>query len=93
MPKLIPALSAACALALTAYLGLLATAVLFAASQTELAASVREAESRVGALETQYYAQIASLNEIDAASIGLVLPERVEYVALDGTPTVTRASR
>lgn len=91
--RIIPVLSYTCATAFAGYLALLVMAVLFASSQTALSAAAREAESRVGALETEYYAAIGALNSTDAVGAGLVTPTRVEYVAEDGTPTVTRADR
>ncbi len=75
------------------YVACIATAIFFATLRTELSAAVREAETRVGALETDYYQAIARLNATDIGSIGYVTPNQVVYIALDGTPTFTRADR
>ena len=92
LSRLIPVMGVMCAALLGIYLVLLTTAVFFAASQTELSLKLREAESRVGSLETEYYAEIARISGVDLYASGLVTPTRTEYVALDGTPTTfTRA--
>lgn len=84
-------MGAMCAGLLGLYLVLLTTAIFFAASETELSLALREAESRVASLETEYYAEIARISDADLYANGLVTPSRTEYVAADGTPTFTRA--
>lgn len=91
--KTITALSVLSICMLVAYVACIATAMFFATVRTELSASVRQVETRVGALETDYYDAITRLNAMDVTSIGYVTPDDVEYVALDGSPTVTRANR
>lgn len=92
LSRLIPVMGVMCAVLLGVYLMLLTTAIFFAASQTELSLSLREAESRVGALETEYYAEIARISGADLYANGLVTPTKTEYVAADGRPsTFTRA--
>lgn len=91
--KTIPVLSVACISALVLYLALLATTVFFAAWQTELAASLRASETAAGSLETEYYAALDKLSAADASAAGLVKPVAVNYVALGGTPALTRAGR
>lgn len=89
--RLTKILTVLCSIAFGSYLVLFIATIVFASVRTDLSAELRDAQVRVGALETQYYEAIAILNETDVASAGLVVPEDVEYVALDGTPTVTRA--
>ena len=78
---------------LVLYVGLIGTAIFFATLRTELSASLRETETRVGALETEYYQALSRLNATDVESIGYVTPVNVAYIARDGVSAVTRASR
>lgn len=82
-----------CATVFTAYIGLVIATVFFATWETQLAASAGDAESRIAALETEYYAAIASLNSTNVASAGFGRPARVEYVAENGKPTFTFAPK
>lgn len=78
---------------LVAYVACMATAIFFATLRTELTAQVRASEIRVGALETEYYQAMSRIDESEIASRGFVTPHNVNYVAVDGTPTLTRADR
>ena len=64
-----------------------------ASDLAELTAQVRASEIRVGALETEYYQAMSRIDESEIASRGFVTPHNVNYVAVDGTPTLTRADR
>lgn len=89
--RLTKILSVLCGIAFGTYMVLFVATIIFASVRTDVSAELRDAQVRVGALETQYYEAIAVLNDTDVTSAGLVVPDDVEYVALDGTPTVTRA--
>lgn len=78
---------------LAGYVACMATAIFFATLRTELTAQVRASEIRVGALETEYYQAIGRIDESEVALRGFVTPNNVNYVAVDGTPTLTRADR
>lgn len=92
MPKnAIAILSLSCGASFAAYLLLVLATVFFASMQTGLALEAREAESRIAALETEYYGAIDRLSGADLASAGLGNPKKVEYVSLHGAPAVTRA--
>lgn len=92
MPKnTITILSVTCGVLVFMYVALIGVAIFFATLRTELGAEVRQAETRVAALETKYYEAIAKLNATDVTALGYVSPTQVGYVALDGTHTVTRA--
>lgn len=92
-PKTIALLSVSCGSVCAAYLALMIAAVFFAAWENTLSSSARDAEMRIAALETEYFAAIDTLQGADLATIGLAEPSRVEYVAEAGTPAVTRATR
>lgn len=92
-PKTIAILSFSCGTVFVAYLALMLATVFFAAWENTLAASARDAETRIAVLEAEYFAAIDSLQATDLAHIGLAEPSRVEYVAEVGAPAVTRAER
>ncbi len=89
--RLIPILSLSCATLFVAYVALVIATIFFAALETKLAASMRDAESRIASLETEYYDAIEKLNSTNVASAGFHQPRSVEYVAANGKPTVTFA--
>lgn len=89
--RLIPLLSISCSILIGVYLVLVATTIFFAAWETKLSASVRASESRIVALETEYYAAIDAINTTNLASAGYTRPKSVEYVNQTGSPTVTFA--
>lgn len=92
MPKnAVAVLSLSCGATLTAYIALIIATVFFASLQTGFAHEAREAESRIAALETEYYDAIDRLSGADLALRGLHEPRRVEYVSLGGAPSFTRA--
>ncbi|MCI0597601.1 hypothetical protein L0Y34_00790 [Candidatus Parcubacteria bacterium] len=84
-------LSVACAALFVAYVALFATTIFFATLTTERSALVRELETRVASLETEYFSTIAQLSTIDLLSSGYVTPTAVEYVSRGKGPSVTRA--
>ncbi|HRH24483.1 MAG TPA: hypothetical protein PK109_02760 [Candidatus Paceibacterota bacterium] len=89
--KTIPILGFSCALLFAGYIVLVIATVFFATWETELASSASLTESRIAALETEYFDAIATLSETNVASAGYNHPERVEYVAANGKPTFTLA--
>lgn len=89
--RLIPILSLSCTAVFVAYIALVFATIFFASLETELSASMREAESRIASLETEYYDALATINATNVAAAGFHRPERVEYVAANGKPTVTLA--
>lgn len=91
--KTIPILGFSCGAVFTAYIALVIAAIFFATWETQLAAAAGDAESRIAALETEYYDAIADLNTTNVASAGFGHPSRVEYVAENGKPTVTLAPK
>lgn len=91
--KTITILSFSCGAVFTAYLALVIAAIFFATWETKLAASAGDTESRIAALETEYYDAIATLNGTNIASAGFHKPEHVEYVAENGKPTFTFAPK
>lgn len=92
-PKTIAILSLSCGSLFTAYIALMIATVFFATWQTGLAAAARDAETRIAALETEYFEAIDTLGAADMHAKGLGEPARVQYVAANGTPSVTRADR
>lgn len=86
-------LSISCGVLLTAYVALVAVTIYFATMRTELTSALRDLESNVSALETDYYGAISKLDAIDVTSAGFVTPLKVGYIAENGTPTFTRADR
>lgn len=89
--RLITYLGFSCGTLFAAYAALLIATIFFATWQTGLAASMRESEARVMALETEYYEAIAQLNATDVSAIGFYTPSKTEYVAEAGSPTFTLA--
>lgn len=85
-------LSISAVVLLVAYIACMATAIFFATLRTELTAQVRDAEIRVGSLETRYYDAIARIQSTDMLSRGFVTPQSVGY-AKNGILTLTRADR
>ncbi len=86
-------LAYACVTLVAAYIALFATTLFFASVRSGLAAELRERESVVAALETDYYDAISRINAGDYVSLGLVSPVAVEYVTEGGDTAVTRADR
>lgn len=83
----------ACAATFLVYVVLMAGALYFASSATELAGIARAKEADVVALETEYYAAIAVITETDPAELGFVMPAKVVYVEANGAPAFSRADR
>ena len=89
--KIIPILGLSCAAVFAGYIVLVIATVFFATWETELASSASLAESRIAALEAEYFDAIAVVSTTNVASAGYHAPERVEYVAANGNPTFTLA--
>jgi hypothetical protein len=73
------------------YIGLMITTIFFASWQTQLARGIDDTRSRIQALETRYYDEIAKLDSTDPGSVGLVAPKKVEYVVAARMPGLTFA--
>lgn len=87
--RTISVLSASAGALVLLYLALVVTTVTFAAMRTDLAASVRDTESRIASLETRYYAQVGVLSATDPASMDLHKPVAVHYATLQSAPTLS----
>lgn len=77
--RTISMLGATVVLLITVYIGLVVTTITYAAMQTELALTARDAESSIGAIETAYYAQVGVLSATDPKSMDLYKPSAVHY--------------
>ena len=86
-------LSLACAAVFAAYVVFLVAAISFAAVEVERSRAATDKESAVVALETKYYAAVATLAKADPAALGFVAPVRVVYVTENGAPAFSRAAR
>lgn len=91
--RTITILAATSGVLFAAYVALVGVTVYFATIRTELSLSVRDLESEVAALETEYYNAISELSVTDTALLGFVTPSEVDYVAQGGEPALTRAER
>ncbi|MBA3789022.1 hypothetical protein H0X32_01335 [Patescibacteria group bacterium] len=78
--RLIPILSLSCGGLVTLYIGLVVSTVFFATWQTQTVSSVRDTESAIGNLETNYYTTLTRVSAIDPHSVGYVSPSNVKYV-------------
>ncbi len=87
--RTISVLAASCGALIALYIGLVVTTVSYAAWQTDLAAAMRNTDANIASLESQYYAQVARLDSVDPASIGLVTPSSVKYAVMVSGPTLT----
>ncbi len=74
---------------LSVYVVLVIATVSFATMQTELALSVRDTESRIGVLETHYYAQVGMISATDPHTLNLSKPAKVSYAALAPAPSLS----
>lgn len=75
------------------YIAIMITTIFFAAWQTQLARGIDDTRSRIQALETRYYSEIAKLDSTDPGSVGLVAPSKIEYVVAARTSGLTFADR
>lgn len=89
--KCLSRLALACAATFGVYVVFMVMAIYFASSATELSGIARSKEADVVALETEYYAAISELSQMNPAALGLVAPRQVGYVAAAGGPSVSRA--
>lgn len=71
------------------YIGLVIVTVTFAAIQTDLALAVRDTETEIGMIETQYYVQVGALAAVDPASLDLRKPSVVTYATLAQAPSLS----
>lgn len=74
------ALSILASALLATYLTIMVTTVVLAAMQTRVAADIRATAAEITRLESSYYSAIASLHAADAAALGFVEPQSVEFV-------------
>ncbi len=72
------------------YLFLMVATVTLATWRTDLAGSVRDTEYAISMLESEYYAAIENIGNIDPSAIGLVKPVAVTYVAMTLPPGLSR---
>ena len=75
------------------YIVLVVTTIFFAAWQTQLASRIDDAHASISALEDEYYAAIARIDATDPSALGLVAPDRVEYVVAARVPGLSFAGR
>ncbi len=62
------------------YLGLIATAMAYAALEVEFSDSIKNDEASVAVLESNYLNKIATITTTDTASLGYTTPVAVVYV-------------
>ncbi len=86
-------LSYACLALVGAYLVLITATLFFASVKSSLTGELRERETAVASLETEYYDAIAALSTENYVSAGFVSPSAVRYVSAGGDAVVTRADR
>ncbi len=79
--RIIPLLGISCGALTTLYVGLVVTTIFFAAWQTNAMSSVRNTESAIGNLESNYYSAINRISSLNPSTLGFVSPARVEYVS------------
>ena len=72
-----------------AYVALVVVTVTYATVQTDLALSVRDTESAISTVETDYYAQVSRLSATDPSSMQLQKPRVVSYATLLQAPSLT----
>jgi hypothetical protein len=71
------------------YIALVIVTVTFAAIQTDLELSVRDAETEIGMIETSYYEQVGALAAVDPATMNLRKPSGVTYATLAQAPSLS----
>jgi hypothetical protein len=91
--RTITVLSLAAGLIFITYIVLVIVTITFATIQTSLAASVRDTEGALSALETTYYASLAREDASTPASAGLVAPTVVEYAIAKPAPGISFAGK
>lgn len=87
--RTISVLSIAAGALVAVYVVLVVTTVTFAAWQTELALTARDAESTIGNLETRYYGAVGALSATDPGSMNLGKPLAVSYATEAPAPTLS----
>jgi hypothetical protein len=88
---MIPILAFFSAVVFIAYIALVIAAVVFANAQTTLSAEVRDRQTRISALEMQYYGDISRISDTNVASLGYRAPVKAQYVEAVGSPAVSLA--
>ena len=78
--RLIPALSVSCGALTVLYVTLVVSTIFFATWQTAAMSSVRNAESQIGSLESNYYAAMDHASTLSPATLGFVAPVEIKYV-------------
>jgi hypothetical protein len=86
--RIIPMLSFSCGVLTLLYIGLVSMTIFYATVQTQGTTSVRNAESAIANLETQYYSTMNQITNMNPATVGFVQPAVIKYVseAQDGNP-------
>lgn len=69
---------------LVAYIGLIAVVMSYAALTVEFSQSVRDGESAVAALESEYLSRIAGITASDYSALGYQKPVSQEFVRAEG---------
>lgn len=69
---------------LVTYIGLIAVVMSYAASTVEFSQSVRDDESAVAALESEYLSRIANLTAADYTALGYEKPVSQAFVRAEG---------
>ncbi len=87
--RTISILSIAAGALVAVYVVLVITTVTFAAWQTDLALTARDAESTIGDLETKYYEQVGVLAATDPRSMNLGKPAAVTYATEAQAPALS----
>lgn len=74
---------------LCSYIALVVVTVTYAAIQTDLALTMRDTESAISMVETEYYAQVSQLSATDPSTMQLGKPRMVTYATLLQAPSLT----
>lgn len=73
------------------YVVLVVVTIHFASIQSDLLSSIASTESRIGALESKYYAKIDQVSAMNPGELGFVTPTQKLYARAEAAPTLTRA--
>ncbi len=82
-------LGASVAVLVSTYVALVVVTITFATMQTDLALTVRNTESTIGALEATYYQKVGVLSATDPSSMNLHKPVAVRYATKVTAPSLS----
>ncbi len=82
-------LGASVAVLISTYVALVVVTITFATMQTELALTVRNAESAIGVLESSYYQKVGVLSATEPSSMNLHKPVAVRYATMVTAPSLS----